>query len=73
MVAKYATVDEYFRDLQSLNLTYPTYDGDFLPYVQLENFKFDYWTGYYSSTLLLKREIREAEQGLRALKAQVFA
>jgi hypothetical protein len=35
VITKFATVDEYFRDVKALDLEFPRYDSDFLPYVEV--------------------------------------
>ena len=60
---KYSTVDEYLAEVVNSGYSYPTYQGDFFPY--LETKKCDpklelpgacptgemvhHWTGYYST------------------------
>ncbi len=71
---KWATIDEYFDDIKALNLSFPYYRGDFLPFTQLgikPHLK-DHWTGYYSSFPKLKQEIRWSEQRLRNLELNAF-
>jgi hypothetical protein len=56
-----------------LNLTFPYYRGDFIPYSQREfGIHFDHWTGYYSTYPKLKQEIRWSEQRLRNLELNAF-
>jgi hypothetical protein len=33
ITVKFASVQEYFDDVKSLDLKFPTYRGDFIPYV----------------------------------------
>ena len=59
MTFKFASVDDYFDSIKELDLTYPQYNGDFLPYIELESGTYDHWVGYYSSTPVLKQMIRD--------------
>jgi len=57
---KYSNLYGYFEDLKSTNLTYGLFKGDFMPYQEIWpgwNWN-DYWTGYYSTRLHMKRWIR---------------
>lgn len=69
---KFATVQEYFDDLKTLNLSYPVYHGDFMPYIQEESGTFDHWVGYYSDTPVLKQMIRDMFSLIWNLKMQIF-
>jgi len=42
---RFATAEEYYNDVHKLNATFPVYNGDFIPFLDNENF----WTGYYSN------------------------
>lgn len=33
VIIKFATVQEYFDDVKALGLSFPTYAGDFIPYI----------------------------------------
>ncbi|CAI2371631.1 unnamed protein product [Moneuplotes crassus] len=69
----YSTVNEYFDAVKNFNngdIEFPTYKGDFLPYVQLDQGTFDHWVGYYSSTPSLKQMIRHLFQRVRSLKLE---
>mmetsp|Transcript_36820 Transcript_36820/g.42340 ORF Transcript_36820/g.42340 Transcript_36820/m.42340 type:complete len:258 (+) Transcript_36820:704-1477(+) len=68
----YSTVNEYFDDVKNLNVHFPVYQGDFLPYIQLEDGTFDHWVGYYSSTPVLKHMIRDVFQRLRSFKIELI-
>ena len=56
---KYSSLYEYFKILKTQNLSFGQLKGDFLPYVEnrrshIDNWN-DYWTGFYSTKLHLKR------------------
>jgi len=78
MRIKYSTVREYLTALHtdSPDIHYPTYRGDFFPYLQEvpceENDKtcwrghrIDHWNGYYSSRIVMKAKIRDIFYQLR--------
>jgi SPX domain protein involved in polyphosphate accumulation len=69
---KFATVQEYFDEVKALDIKFPFFHGDFMPYIQYESGTFDHWVGYYSSTPTLKKMIRDMFSHLRALKMQIF-
>eukprot|EP00347_Sterkiella_histriomuscorum_P014208 403361757 len=71
MDIRYSTVDEYLQAIHSDTKTYPVYQGDFFPYMQvlncddiecLEGKRMDYWSGYYSTKPGLKQEIKDLLQ-----------
>ncbi|XP_065180763.1 lysosomal alpha-mannosidase-like [Sycon ciliatum] len=60
---RYGTFGEYIRHLNTLNITWPTYEGDFFPYISGH---MQYWTGYYTSRAYLKGLVRSTSAVLRA-------
>jgi len=65
---KYSTVYDYFKGVHSMNITYGLYKGDFLPYQEPINQWEDFWTGYYSSRIHLKRMIRHVFNDIQGTK-----
>lgn len=53
----YSTLYDYFKILKSQNFTYGQFKGDFLPYQETYNGNTEYWSGYYSTKIYLKRQI----------------
>jgi len=70
---KFSTVQEYFDDVKALNLQFPQFHGDFMPYIELSDGTFDHWVGYYSSTPTLKKMIRDMFSQIWALKMKIFS
>ena len=56
----------------ALDIQFPRYYGDFMPYVQLESGTYDHWVGYYSSTPVLKKMIRDLFHSVWSLKSIIF-
>jgi hypothetical protein len=54
-----------------MNLTYGLYNGDFLPYQESHPENDDFWTGYYSSRLHIKRVIRHVFNDLQSTKTLI--
>jgi lysosomal alpha-mannosidase len=54
---RYEVIAEYFRALHGMNLTWPTYHGDFFPYYQPDTV----WTGFYTSRAALKGASRRVD------------
>ena len=63
MDIKYSLIDEYLAKVKQIKTTYPVYEGDFLPYIEVMNCpkeecplgkRYDYWSGYYSTKPTLK-------------------
>jgi len=52
--AFYSTVDSYFDHLKNLEIKFPQYNGDFVPYIEYFDWSFDYWSGFYSTFPVLK-------------------
>jgi hypothetical protein len=59
VIAKFATVEEYFEDVRALNLTYPTFKSDLIPLIEVMDGLQDYWVGYYNSYPYLKAQIKK--------------
>jgi hypothetical protein len=55
---KYGNLYSFFEDFKKLKLSLGIFEGDFLPYEEPWNSWEDFWTGYYSSRLHLKKFIR---------------
>lgn len=66
--AKFSNLYEYFRSIHDMGLTYPKFYGDFLPFHEPMSGWEDFWTGYYSSRLHLKRQIRHVFNDLQSTK-----
>ena len=62
---KYSSLAEYFENLKSTSLTFGLFKGDFLPYQEVKSDSNDYWTGYFSTRLHLKRWIRHTFNNIR--------
>ena len=69
--AHYATISSYFAKLASFNITWPTYTGDFFPYVfPLSVDGLDsVWSGFYTSRAALKGAIRAYDSKLETIDA----
>ena len=65
---KYSNLYKYFDDLQKLNLDYGLFKGDFLPYQEPWYGWDDFWTGYYSTRMHLKRNIRYMFNQIQKMK-----
>jgi len=66
--AIYSTVYDYFEGIHSLNITYGLFKGDFLPFQEPFTGWEDFWTGYYSTRLHLKRFIRHVFNDIQGTK-----
>ncbi|CAI2376267.1 unnamed protein product [Moneuplotes crassus] len=66
--AKYSSLYKYFEGLHDSNTTYGLFKGDFLPYNEPKKDYEDFWTGYYSTRLHLKRFIRFAFNQIQSFK-----
>jgi len=53
---KYSTPTEYLAAIFPLSIQYPEKSDDFFPYADLPN---AYWTGYFTSRVNLKCQVRE--------------
>ncbi|KAL0487514.1 lysosomal alpha-mannosidase [Acrasis kona] len=58
----YSTLSEYFDSIQSPTQQWPTFSGEFFPYMEDE---FKAWTGYYTSRPALKDHARIGERTAR--------
>ena len=67
-VAKYSSIIEYFKSLKSLNITFGNFNGDFLPYQEPFYGWDDFWSGYYSTRLHLKRSVRHVYNQIQSAK-----
>ena len=67
---KYGNLYEYFKVLKNQDLTYGQFKSDFLPYQENDNHLTwnYYWTGFYSTKLHLKRQIRHVFNELQTTK-----
>jgi hypothetical protein len=66
----YGNLYTYFDKLKTLDLDFGLFKGDFMPYQEVWpgwNWN-DYWTGYYSTRLHMKRLIREVFNKLQSTK-----
>mmetsp|Transcript_7739 Transcript_7739/g.12986 ORF Transcript_7739/g.12986 Transcript_7739/m.12986 type:complete len:313 (+) Transcript_7739:581-1519(+) len=57
----YSTPQEYIDALHSQNITWPTKYDDMFPY---GDNPYDYWSGYYSSRMLAKQQVRDGQAQL---------
>lgn len=66
----YGNLYDYFDKLKTLNLNFGLFKGDFMPYQEIwPGWSWnDYWTGYYSTRLHMKRLIREVFNKLQSTK-----
>ena len=65
----YSTVNEYFDTVKKIkNISFPHYKSNFVPYLELTSGRFDHWTGFYSTRIVVKKLIRDMFQDLRAIK-----
>ena len=53
----YSTYYEYLKILKRQNFTYGQFKGDFLPYQETYNGETDFWSGYFSTKIYLKRQV----------------
>ena len=67
-IVQYSSMMDYFHNLKELNLTFGNFKGDFLPYQKPFNGWDDFWSGYYSSRLYLKRVIRNVFNQIQSVK-----
>ena len=65
---KYSNLYEYFKILKTQNITFGQFKGDFLPYQEAFTHSNDYWTGFYSTKLHLKRQIVHVFNELQTTK-----
>ena len=65
----YSTLPQYFDDLKRQELELGLFKGDFMPYQEIwPGWRWnDFWTGYYSSRLHMKRLIRHTFNSLGTL------
>ena len=68
--ARYGTFSEYIRTLNSLNITWPTYEGDFFPYLSGD---LQYWTGFYTSRPDIKGLVRSSSAVLRVAEILYYS
>ena len=62
----FATASDYFQAVESENVTFSVYEGDFLPYISKTiRSRSISWTGFYSSRPSLKSLIYEAHSLVR--------
>ncbi|CAI2377845.1 unnamed protein product [Moneuplotes crassus] len=68
---KYSSLYQYFEDFKSLNLDLGVFKGDFMPFQETwPGWDWnDFWTGYYSTRLHMKRWIRHTFNNLESIKA----
>lgn len=59
---QYGLVSEWFQAVQEAEQSWPSYEGDFLPY---NNHDKDFWVGYFTSRPDIKRSSRYSESLLR--------
>ena len=67
-VTKYSSIYEYFEILKTIDIEHGKFKGDFLPYVESRSSWNDFWTGFYSTKLHLKRMIRHVFNDLQSTK-----
>ena len=65
---KYSSMMDYFHNLKELNFTFGNFKGDFLPYQEPFYGWDDFWSGYYSTRLHLKRVIRNVFNQIQSIK-----
>jgi hypothetical protein len=63
--ARYAFLSDYVAAVNSLNLTWPVYEGDFFPYADGTS-NGSYWSGYFTSRIALKGYVRSSDSLLHA-------
>ncbi|KAL6071637.1 Alpha-mannosidase 2, variant 2 [Balamuthia mandrillaris] len=70
---QYSTISAYFRAVEAETPfdSFPSYTGDFFPYVDRQPTLLNYWSGFYSTRPLLKAIIRMAEARVRAMDAML--
>lgn len=62
---QFGTIRDYYKAVGSKG-NYPSLEGDFYTYTDRDE---AYWTGYFTTRMILKRQIRKAENWLRAAEA----
>ena len=67
----FTTLYEYFDSIKEMNLTYGYYEGDFLPYHESFDKRDDFWTGYYSERLHMKRYIYHVFNEIQSTKTLI--
>lgn len=65
---KFSPITHYFDEISKANITIPKFQGDFLPYQERFFTWNDFWTGYYSTRLHMKRMIRHVYNDIFATK-----
>jgi hypothetical protein len=53
---KYSTPTTFIEAVKKENIAWPVYYGDMFPYHQ---FKYEYWSGFYSSRTSLKKQVKD--------------
>jgi hypothetical protein len=68
---KYSNLYTYFDEMKKLDVTYGLFTGDFMPYQELwPGWSWnDFWTGYYSTRLHMKRYIRDTFNKLQSVQS----
>lgn len=66
---KYSNMYIYFDALKKLELNFGLFKGDFLPYQEPFYGWNDFWTGYYSTRMHMKRLIRHVFNQIQSLKS----
>lgn len=66
--AKFSSLYDYFGSLHNSSTTYGVFHGDFLPYNEPKEKYEDFWTGYYSTRIHLKRYIRHTFNQIQSFK-----
>ena len=65
----YATVNDYFDAVKKVkDISFSNYNSNFVPYIEVLSGRFDHWTGFYSTRIIVKKLIRDMFQDLRAVK-----
>ena len=59
---------EYFESIKKMGITYGYFKGDFLPFQESYSHWDEFWTGYYSSRLHMKRLIRHVFNDIQSTK-----
>ena len=65
---KYSDPYQFLKLMKTQNLTFGQFKGDFLPYQETYNGQTDFWSGYYSTKLHLRRQIMHLYNDLQATK-----
>ena len=66
--AGYSNIWGYFQDIEKSERLHNVFKGDFLPYREKYDGWDDFWTGYYSTRLHLKRNIRHVFNEIQGTK-----